>query len=243
MQEESAARRFNWRVLQGGQLPLRPDGHLDSKAEHRCTITLLWPEGTTPSPDNTVIVDPCFTDKGYKLAVGQLEGLNSSFAVVNRMFLTHPHGDHSPCLPPEAPSILFDRIAIKNNPQAEGLAARLCPGHHPLLLALVFQAVDGALVWAVGDAVLDEDWLRHWGVYHPNGYTPTQIADTWRSVAKIMAAADIIIPGHGPEIRVTCDLLHYLIDTFPRAPHADLCPEVSDQLRARLEKFAGCGSA
>lgn len=243
MLAESNTRRFNWRVLQSGQLPLRPDGHIDPKAEHRCTAVLLWPEGTEPSSHNTVIIDPCFTDKGYKLAVAQLANLNTSFAAVNRMFLTHPHGDHTPCLPPEAPTVLFERFAIKNNPQAEGLSAWLCPGHHPLLLSLAFRATDGALVWAVGDAILNEDWLRAWAYYYPNGYSQTQVADTWRSVAKILAGADVIIPGHGPEIRVTADLLRHLIDTFPQAQHADLCPEVAGHLRARLEKFAGCGSA
>ena len=60
---------------------------------------------------------------------------------------------------------------------------------------------------------------------------------------KIMASADLIIPGHGPAIRVTADLVRHLIETFPQAPQAALCPEVVEQLQARLEKFAGCGSA
>ena len=29
----------------------------------------------------------------------------------------------------------------------------------------------------------------------------------------------------------------HLIETFPAAPHADLCPEVAGQLQSRLEKL------
>jgi hypothetical protein len=36
--------RFHWRILQEGQLPLRPD-HYIMRVEHRPKITLLWRAG------------------------------------------------------------------------------------------------------------------------------------------------------------------------------------------------------
>lgn len=228
--------RFNWRVLQSGQLPLRPNRQIDYSAEHRCTALLVWPADAPPSADNSVIVDPCFTTAGWLMAQGQLAALNGSLEVLRRAFVTHPHHDHVPHLPRGAARVEFHELLFEPE-MPPGMRSVHCPGHDPILIALAFTAADGRAVWAVGDAILDEEWLRAWGYYWPNGYAPRDVAETWRSVARIVCGADVIVPGHGAALSVTADLVRHLIETFPAAPHADLCPEVAGQLQARLEKL------
>ncbi len=239
MAGQGAVRRFNWAVLQAGQLPLRPDGQVMTAVEHRCTSVLVWPEGERPSADRTVLVDPCFTEAGYAEATRQLAALGACWEDVSRVFITHPHGDHLPTLPRGAPPLLFRRFRPAWDTALAGLATAYCPGHDPFLRALIFTAPDGRAVWAVGDAVLDEEWLRAWGYYWPNGYTAAEVAETWRSAALIVAGADIILPGHGGPIAVTIPLVTGLLETFPRATAADECPDVAASLRARLAALAG----
>ncbi|MBI5958555.1 MAG: hypothetical protein HY866_07470 [Chloroflexi bacterium] len=228
--------RFNWRVLQDGQLPLRPDKQVDLSAEHRCTTLLVWPVDAPPSAANTVVVDPCFTSAGSQVAQAQLAGLNVSFEILRRTFVTHPHHDHLPHLPREMPPIQFQEILFGPE-MPPGMKLVHCPGHDFPLMALVFTAADGLPVWVVGDAILDEEWLRAWGYYWPNGYTPDAVAETWRSVARIVSGAAIIVPGHGPAFAVTADLVRHLLETFPSAAYANLCPSVESQLQARLESL------
>ena len=148
--------RYEWTILQVGELPLRPDNRVDPGAEHRCTSVLIWPEGERP-------------------------------------------------------------------------------GHEPSLRALVFPSAAEEQVWIVGDAILDEAWLRAWGYYWPNQYRPPEIVRTWQSVAAILSGADVVVPGHGPPIPVTPELLENLIAGFPTADQPDRCPEVAQALRARLQ--------
>ncbi len=234
--------RFNWLIVQDGALPLRPENRLDKHAEHRCTSVLLWPDGESPSVANTLLVDPCFTDAGYVQAVDRLETLGIAFEDVGHVFVTHLHGDHMLHLPWDVPSPRFRSFRPGRVAAFDGITQVNCPGHHPLLLALVFAMPDGRAAWAVGDAVLDEDWLRAWGYYWPNGYAPGDVIETWRSVSAILAQADVILPGHGPAITVTPDLLDDLLAAFPHAPYADHCPDVADVLRARLARLHAAGA-
>jgi glyoxylase-like metal-dependent hydrolase (beta-lactamase superfamily II) len=236
MADRNAPRRFNWRILQSGSLPLRPDGSLDQQAEHRCAATLLWPEDESPTPDNTVLVDPCFTAAGYDEAAAQLAALGAEFRDIGRIFVTHLHADHMLHLPSNARAGRLATLRLDDGHEF-GLAAVDCPGHHPMLLALTFAAPDERQVWIVGDAVLDEAWLRAWKVYWPNQYSPPEVMQTWRSVGQIVARADVIVPGHGPAFGVTPDLVRDLLETFPNAPYADQCPQVIPLLRQRLERF------
>ena len=75
-----------------------------------------------------------------------------------------------------------------------------------MLASLVVATNDGT-TWIVGDAILGEDWLRAWRYYWPNGYGPDEIVETWRSVARILSMADVVIPGHGPPFRVDISLM------------------------------------
>ena len=231
--------QFHWEILQDGFLPLRPDGTIDETVEHRCTSVLIWPRGASPTAENTVLVDPSFSENGWDQAVQRLDGLGVTAKVIYHVFITHPHNDHMPSLPDTAPPVRFRQVTFTDVGRINGIEARQAPGHYPVLLALAFQDTEDRAAWVVGDAVLDEDWLRAWNYYWPNGYTPAEVVETWRSVARVLAGADIVVPGHGPALLVTPDLLRDLIASFPGAPYADRCPEVRATLVARLEQLTG----
>jgi glyoxylase-like metal-dependent hydrolase (beta-lactamase superfamily II) len=232
--------RLNWLILQRGELPLRPGGGVRYNVEHRCTSVLVWPEHALPVPSNTVMVDPCFTDAGYNHAVTQLEQIGASFEDIGYVFVTHLHHDHMLHLPYDVAAPRFRPFRPDNNETLPGLTIEHCPGHDPMLLALAFRAPDDRRVWLAADAVLDDEWLRAWDYYWLNGYSPDAVIETWRSVAKIVAGADVIVPGHGGPIDVTADLVRGLIAAFPtQAHHADACPDVLDVLRARLAELGG----
>ena len=242
-QDDSVRRKYDWLVLQEGSLPARPGRRFDTEAEHRCTSVLVWPEGAALSPENTIVTDPCFTDEGCVRAGSLLAALGVSWSDLGRFYLTHPHHDHCPCLPDLAEPIdLAPFEPVADGPLAD-MATVPCPGHYPTLAALVFPSVFGDRVWIVGDAVLDEPWLRAWEYYWLNGYSQSAIIETWQSLAVIFSDADLIVPGHGPPIRVTKPLLEDLLESFPAAEHAGRCPEVAEAIRRRLERLSAQGAA
>lgn len=226
---------FEWVMLQKGTLPLRPDNHFQS-VEHRCTSVLICPAETS-SPQPTILTDPCFTPRGFRPAVRLMGRFGKSFADIDRYFVTHEHGDHLLRLHSMSDELRLMRARLWASSLPPGITAVHCPGHHAKLHSLVFETPRHEQVWVVGDAVLDEDWLRAWRYYFPNGYTPDEVVQTWRSVATICSQADVIIPGHGVAIRVTRDLIQALVDGFPTASYAVQCGDVADSLRARLTRM------
>jgi glyoxylase-like metal-dependent hydrolase (beta-lactamase superfamily II) len=224
---------FHWLILQEGQLPLRPD-HRITRVEHRPTITLLWREGEPLSRDNSVLVDPYFTENGYLSAQRALQRTEARFSALGSYFVTHPHYDHLLHLPPHVPQLPLRELS--EPPQ--GIDAVPCPGHAPHLRALAFTALNDERVWVVSDAILDEEWLRAWGYYYPNSYGRDEVMQTWRSIAKIFADADVIVPGHGAPIRVTRALVTALIAGFPKSEYSSDCPDVLDVLQKRVESLA-----
>jgi hypothetical protein len=96
---------------------------------------------------------------------------------------------------------------------------------------------ENGIVTAASDAVLSREWLLAWQYYWPNVYIPAEIVATWQSVAKILATADMVLPGHGQPIPVTAELLRELIDNFPRAEYGSRCSEVVSVLQQRLAQL------
>jgi len=238
--------RCQWLIIQNGSLPLRPDGRTEL-VEHICTSTLVWPADGEPSTANSIVVDPCFGSSGFENAVRRLSDMNASLGDIGYCLETHQHYDHVSNLTMAGSPLTECDVESGNMPRwvpvgpddsmpLPGVELVNCPGHDPDLMALRFDAVDGE-TWIVGDAILDQQWLLAWLFYWPNRYLRDEIVETWRSVAKILETAQVVIPGHGPPIHVDADLLQTLIDRFPHAPHADRCPDVVEALRNRLRKM------
>ncbi|MBC8871227.1 MAG: hypothetical protein H8E44_17510 [Planctomycetes bacterium] len=238
--------RYQWLILQGGSLPLRPDGRTEPQ-EHLCTSTLVWPADREPSFANSIVVDPCFGPSGFESVVRRLSDMDASFRDIGYCLETHQHYDHVSNLPTTR-SLLTEgdsesanmarwvHVGPDDSIPLPGIELISCPGHEPDLMALRFDALDGE-TWIVGDAILDQQWLLAWLFYWPNGYLKHEIVETWRTVAKILDTAQVVIPGHGPPIRVDADLLQTLIDRFPHAPYSDSCPEVAETLSDRLQRL------
>jgi glyoxylase-like metal-dependent hydrolase (beta-lactamase superfamily II) len=226
---------YQWLILQVGQLSLQPDGSVDPTAEHACTATLVWPAGSTPSPNNTLLVDPGFSDSGYRAARRRLKRLGLTLADAGFAFTTHEHWDHGPRVPAGVPRPCWVALPSRGTAALPGISTVACPGHDDDLRAVRFQAAEGE-VWAVGDAILSAGWLRAWKYYWPNHYSHAEIVQTWLSVARILTDADVVIPGHGPAFEVTVELLEELIASFPNAEHGRDCPEVPKVLRQRIEE-------
>ena len=225
---------YEFRILQAGTLPLQPDGSVAVGTEHRCTSVLIWPANERPSRSNTICVDPCFTDEGFRqTAAPVLCQLGLSVSDLSYCFVTHEHRDHWPKFPTEQPDSLRPLPISPTGAGFPGLSTVPCPGHSPRLRALRLRSPENHDVWIVGDAVLNLEWLQAWGYYWPNFYDVAAIVKTWRSVATILEA-DIIMPGHGEPILVTADLMRQLLTSFGDAEFSSVCPEVSKRLEQRL---------
>lgn len=226
--------RYELKVVQDGTLPLQLDGRIIPHIEHLCTCVVVWPEGMIPAPDNSLIVDPCFSEKSLRKAAKRLQRLNSSIDRIGHVFVTHEHRDHLPNLPGERSTPHWVPFLCDGSGQFRGIRCHPCPGHSPDLMALVLNTKDGEY-WIVGDAILNKTWLIHWGYYWPNGYTTEQISQTWCTVADILTKADVIVPGHGSPFRVTASVVEEALANWPAAPHRSRCPDVGVSLQSRLE--------
>jgi glyoxylase-like metal-dependent hydrolase (beta-lactamase superfamily II) len=227
---------YQHRVLQTGSLPLRPGARLQ-RVPHACTATLIWPDDAVPTPENSVVTDPCFTGEGFVEASAVLRELGVGFDVLGSYFETHQHGDHMLSFPSLDTPYPERRFQPGSDGPLAGVSAVHCPGHSPDLHALVFRSGNDE-VWIASDAIIDEEWLRAWRYYWPNGYSDEEIVETWRSVGRILARAHVVVPGHGPPLRVTARLLEELAKSFEQALFTELCPEVGEQIRRRLASDA-----
>jgi glyoxylase-like metal-dependent hydrolase (beta-lactamase superfamily II) len=229
---------YDFAVIQRGSLAWSPLGVWRDHVPHVCTSTLVWQQpGAEDAVRRAILCDPCLSPKGLSQATARIGDLGLSWDDIDLAFETHQHGDHQLNVP-----ALADRLARwpldRAAPPPAGLQVVPCPGHSNDLASLAFSSADGRQVWIVGDAILDEDWLRHWRFYWPNVYGEQEVVGTWRSVAYILAEADIVVPGHGDPIAVTAALLHEFAETFPvRAWCAEQCPDVADALRDRISQF------
>jgi glyoxylase-like metal-dependent hydrolase (beta-lactamase superfamily II) len=235
--ETKLVKRYNYILLQYGTLPLTPGGAHDYSVEHRSTSVLIWLEDEQPSFDNTVLTDPCFTSQGFQYAIAQLEQLNLSFLDIGRFFVTHPHNDHVPNLSHFIDRTDFTEFQEGANKALSGIVIALYPGHAPNQQGLIFRSCSDQKMCISGDAILDIEWLKAWRYYWPNGYTTSEIVETWESVGKILSFADRIIPGHGQPIPVTAPLIEDLLVMFPSAEYASECQDVEQILSKRLDQL------
>lgn len=234
--ETKLVNRYQYMVLQCGSLPLSPDGSYDAAVEHRCTSVLIWPEHEMPSLKNTVLTDPCFTSQGYQYAVDELKQLNLSFLDIGWVFITHRHRDHCSNLPHFIGRTMYKEFQNGSKTPLASMMTAAYPGHAPVQKGLLFRSSSHQHVCVCGDAVLSLEWLRAWKYYWPNFYQEAEILQTWDSVARILAYADLIIPGHGRPFHATVPLLEHLLATFPQAEYAGACQDVAQMLRTRLEQ-------
>jgi len=225
--------RYELKVLQNGKLPVQLDGRLLPFTEHVCTSVVVWPEGTMPDPNNSLIVDPCFSERGARKAAKRLQRLGGALDRIGHVFVTHGHRDHLPNIPGERSMPQWDHLSCARNAPLQGIRCCPCPGHSQDLVALVLNTKAGEC-WIVGDAIIDKTWLMHWGYYWPNGYTAEQISETWRTVAGILTKADVVVPGHGAAFEVTTSIVEKALAEWPKAAHCSMCPDVAVSLRSRL---------
>lgn len=223
---------YQWMILQEGQLPLLPDGRVLPLAEHVCSVILIWPIDEKPQPSNSLIVDPCFSARGYRLAKHKLSQIGASLLDIGFFFVTHGHSDHVLHCPDYDVSSAWQAFDPGTEGVFSGIHSKACPGHHPDLLSLHF-ASDKGETWVVSDAILNVTWLHAWKYYWPNGYHREEIIQTWQSIALILSQAQVAIPGHGKEIRVTDSLLEKLIANFSCVADAAECSDVIESLNQR----------
>ena len=231
-----ASQHYQYLILQIGSLPLNPDGEKDYSQEHRCSSVLVWPENQASTPENTILTDPCFTMQGFERAEKLLERFKVAIENLKYIFVTHRHGDHMPNFPYKKKPLGFQENTEREH-ILKGVNVVSCPGHAPDLRCLNFLDSSGQRVFVVGDAILNEPWLKAWGYYWPNCYAQADVLQTWMSVARILERADIIIPGHGKQIVVSPALIQTVLNNFPSAEYADKCPEVKTILAQRLKEL------
>jgi glyoxylase-like metal-dependent hydrolase (beta-lactamase superfamily II) len=228
--------RYDYLLLQVGSIPVDPDFSIDRSAEHRCASVLVWPKGEQPSRHNTVLTDPCFTDRGFRHAKAHLNRLGLAFRDIGRIFVTHRHGDHVLSLPDRTVRLDFARFRPGVTGPLAGISTVPCPGHRPELQALVFRSSTGQKVWIVGDAIINLEWLRAWAFW-PANYTTAEIIQTWTTVARILSLADLMVPGHSAPVAIDASLIGELLSTFPAAAHANRCDHVTQLLGERLDQL------
>jgi glyoxylase-like metal-dependent hydrolase (beta-lactamase superfamily II) len=237
--------RYHWAILQDGQLPLKVDGRATLE-QHLCTVTLIWPHVASLSRVNSLVVDPCFGADTINEAEARLHNLGMSLDDIGYYYETHGHFDHKVHIPRRRSADKGRHLTKEKEPKWNvwsgdtevfpGIETVVCCGHADDLHVLTFQSTSG-VVCVASDAVLNREWLVAWQYYWPNVYEAAEIVDTWRSVAKILTTADMVIPGHGPPIEITADLLSELIEKFPSAEYASRCPEVVNALKQRREEL------
>lgn len=220
-------------ILQQGEFPLRPNGVCLPFVEHRCTVTLVWPRAEKPALHNSLVVDPCFSSQGLRRARHRLENADAAFEDFGFYFACHDHWDHLKSRYTEEVGQNWRPFGPGCTEELSGITVEPCPGHDPDLRAVRVPTEEGEL-WLVSDAILDLEWLTAWQYYWPNGYGEEEVVQTWRSVAKILAHAAWVIPGHGGGFEVTAALVDSLIGGFPSAEYSRACPDVLESLKLRL---------
>jgi len=232
----SLKQKYNYIILQQGSLTLKPDGMVDYNEEHRCTITLIWPIKSNLQKNNSLLIDPCFSNQSLLSANSILDDYKISLSEIQNFFITHNHSDHLPDYSLTKITVDVNYIDKDDNSFID-IDIYPCPGHSDDSKCLYFKSKSNKNVCITGDTILNKDWLKAWQYYWPNGYTKEEVIKTWASVCQIVSNADIIIPGHGKPFNVTKDLLKYLIDNFSSAQYSYQSKNSIEIIKNRYNSF------
>lgn len=202
-----------WTVLTIGHLSRNRFWGEDEAIARRsplCTSTLVG------IGDAVILVDPPLPPDEMPGLLDRRTGL--SVADVTHVFLTHFHGDHRfgleafpgvPWLLPDAEWVFWDtRLAPDAGERAllkrvtpitaeasehwPGVTTLHLPGHTPGLAGLAFRDRDGFRVVIASDAAMTRDFFDARAGYF-NSHDFDAVA---RSIDRLRAEADIIVPGH-----------------------------------------------
>ena len=171
-----------------------------------------------------IVVDPGMVAR-RALILDPLASLGVAAEEVTHVFLSHHHPDHTlnVALFPNAEVVDFwaryrDDLWLDHDGDGHRLAANselwLTPGHTEEDATLIVRADDG--VYAMTHLWWHEDRTPEIDPIASN------LDGIERGRARVLAAADVVIPGHGPAFRVRDRLV-------ARAPSQDVEPDVVDQ--------------
>jgi len=154
--------------------------------------------------DARIVADPGMV-AGRSLILDPLAALGVAAADVTHVFLSHHHPDHTVniALFPNAEVVDFwaryrDDLWLDHEGDGYQLAAHstlwLTPGHTEEDATLIVEAADGVYalthLWWFADRTPEVDPLA------------ADQAAIERARARVLAVADIVVPGHGPAFRV-----------------------------------------
>ena len=200
---------IRWDILTIGHLSRNKFwGESDDRAYRapRCTTTLIR------AGQRTIIVAPGCSPEELIAVLDQRVGLTA--AAIDKMFLTHFHGDHrvgisafpharwhmvaqeiafwDAELPADSPDRgVLARIEPAPDELAPGLALLLTPGHTLGHASLIFTSTELRIVVA-GDAVMTRDFFLARDYY----FNTVDAVAAVQSLDAIAAAADVVVPGH-----------------------------------------------
>lgn len=82
----------------------------------------------------------------------------------------------------------------------EGVKVILTPGHSPGFQSVLIKTLKGVYAIASDNVTVFENWGDLESGTHVPGGTYVNLEDYWRSIARLENEADVILPGHDPNV-------------------------------------------